>query len=129
MELFKVLWLWAGIYKMDTTFMQYPECKSTDKWMYLGPFLLNRETRQGCLLSPLLFALAVEPLAETIYICTDIVGFRRYTGKEKIALYADDALVFMGDTHTYLSTVISLIDTYWIFSVFYINLLLIGTNR
>lgn len=82
---------------------------------------MSTRTRQGCPLSSLLFELVVEPLAEAIRGCTNIVGFQRRTGEEKIALYADDALVFLGDTYTSLSTVISLIDTYGIFSGFYIN--------
>lgn len=87
----------------------------------LDPFFLNRRTRQCCPLSPFLFALPVEPLEEAIHSCTDIVGFRRSTGEEKIALYGDDTLVFLRDTNIYLSIVISLIDTYGIVSGFNIN--------
>lgn len=71
-------------------------------------------------MSLLLFALAVEPLVEAIR--DYIVGFHRCMGKEMKALYADDALVFLGDTHTSLSAVISLIDTYGTLSGFNINL-------
>lgn len=65
--------------------------------------------------------MAVEPLAEAILECPDIVGFRRCRGEEKIALFADDALVFLGDTYTSVSSVISLIDTYGTFSGFKIT--------
>lgn len=49
------------------------------------------------------------------------LGFHRATSEDKIAFYADDTLVFLGDTGSSLSAVMSLIDLYRSFSGFNIN--------
>lgn len=61
-------------------------------------FLLSRGTRQGYPLSLLLFALAIESLALAIRQSFGIRGFGQAGREDKIALYADDAFIFLGDT-------------------------------
>lgn len=58
-------------------------------------FQTQRGTRQGCPLSPLLFALAIEPLAEAIRTNPDIHGLTIADKQYKITLYADDVLIFL----------------------------------
>lgn len=84
-------------------------------------FPLHRGAQQGCLPSPLLFALALYPLATTIRQYSQIVGFCRQLGKEKIALYTDDNLLFLGVTTHSLVAGMSLITTYGCFSGSFIN--------
>ena len=62
------------------------------------PFQFSGGTRQGCPLSPLLFALAIEPVA--VWLCMDaqLRGFE-WSGdlSDLVALYTDDVLVFLSD--------------------------------
>lgn len=48
--------------------------------------------------APLIFALAMEPVALEVRQDRIMEGFRRRYREERIALYADDVLIFLGDT-------------------------------
>lgn len=60
-----------------------------------SPFSLYRGTRQGCPLSPLIFALAIEPLAQCIRMEPQIYGYSTKDTNNKISLYADDILLYI----------------------------------
>lgn len=74
----------------------------------LSPFSLFCGTRQGCLLSPLLVDLALEPLAHAIRQASQVEGIQIAGGEYTLALYAADALLFPSDPDT---SVPSLMDS------------------
>lgn len=83
-----------------------PEAKVEVNNEHSDKFRLMRGTRQGCLLSPLLFALAIEPLAISLRSSPGIKGFKRGEVEEKVILYTDDLLLLLGDTQNSLKETI-----------------------
>ena len=61
----------------------------------LRAFPLRSGTREGCLLSPLLFNIVLEVLATAIRQKKDIKGIQNGKQEMKLSLFADDMIVYM----------------------------------
>ncbi len=79
-------------------------------------FNLQRGTRQGCPLSPLLFAIAIEPLAIALRSSAQVCGIIRAGTVHKVSLYADDLLFFLSNPLSSIPQTLSILDIYSSFS-------------
>lgn len=86
-----------------------------------APFSLSRGTRQGCPLSPRLFALAIEPVAILLRSDPAVQGIPIGPLHEKISLYADDTLLYLKDDGISLRTALSVINEFGRYSGVCIN--------
>ncbi len=84
-------------------------------------FPLRRGTRQGCPLSPLIFALALEPLASAVRKNRNIKAIQAGKMEHKLLLYADDVLLLTTNPETAVPQILSLIDTFSFISGYKIN--------
>uniref|UniRef100_A0A803K2X3 Reverse transcriptase domain-containing protein n=1 Tax=Xenopus tropicalis TaxID=8364 RepID=A0A803K2X3_XENTR len=79
-------------------------------------------TRQGCPLSPLLYALSIEPLAAAIRCDPNITGITINSMQFKIALFADDVLLTLTNPIISLPNLHTLLENYGLISGYKINL-------
>ena len=85
-------------------------------------FPLGRGTRQGCPLSPLLFAIAIEPLAIALRQSVEFSGIVRHGLTHKLSLYADDLLIYTSNPVASVPYIVSILNQFWKLSGYKINL-------
>lgn len=85
-------------------------------------FSLSRGTRQGFPLSPLLFALAIEPLS--IMLKTSrFKGIYRKHLEHRVSLYADGLLLYISDPVSSASDIVNMLHQFGRFSGYKLNFL------
>lgn len=88
---------------------------------YSSYFSQNRSTRQGCPLSPLLFALAIEPLAIALRSDPRISGVLRCGRKQRVSLYADDLLLYLSDLDVSVPIILTVLENFGAISGYKLN--------
>lgn len=74
-----------------------PSARILTSGMISDPFPISNGKRQGCTLSPLIFAMVIEPLWEAIRSHPSISGMQIGPVVHKIGLSLDDSIVSMTD--------------------------------
>ena len=104
------------------TFFNAPRAQILTNGVLSDVFSLSRGVRQGCPISPLLFAIAIEPLAIAIRSDADISGIKIGPVEHKLSLYADDLLVFLTDPSNSLPSLLQCFQHYSAASGYKLNL-------
>ena len=78
--------------------------------------------KQGDPISPLMFNLSIEPLAQLIKSCVRISPITVGATSHSISLYADDTLVYMADVQRSLPVVLEILENFGYFSGYKVNL-------
>lgn len=99
-----------------------PKASATTNGKHSQYFQLSRGTHQGCPISPLLFALAIEPLSLTLKTSPSIIGIYRGTREHRVSLYADDLLMYAADPVSYAPHIIYALRRFGAFSGYKLNL-------
>uniref|UniRef100_A0A8C5LZP1 Reverse transcriptase domain-containing protein n=1 Tax=Leptobrachium leishanense TaxID=445787 RepID=A0A8C5LZP1_9ANUR len=122
--LFSVLWR-VGV---GDSFLRWTEalyCNPTARVRANGAlshsFDIRNGTRQGCPLSPLLFAISLEPLLESIRLNAGITGIQGHSSEHKVAAYADDLMFFVTNPVSSLPTLTRTLDDYGVAAGYRIN--------
>ena len=98
-----------------------PKSMVTTNGLRSSVFPVGRGTKQGCPLSPLLFIIALEPLAEAIRVNRAVKSITMGSREHKMLIFADDILVLMSDPQTSVPPMLDLVNSFSDISGYKIN--------
>lgn len=84
-------------------------------------FELERGTRQGCNLSPTLFAIFIEPLAQMVRQNEAIAGIEINDQQHVISLFADDVMVYLKNPSVTFEPLMQSLDQFGSYSGYELN--------
>lgn len=85
-------------------------------------FSLSRSTRQGCPLSPMLFAIAIEPFAISLRSMQEYTGVIRAKVEHKVSLYADDLLLYISHPSISVPAIMNKMNQFSLISGYKLNI-------
>lgn len=100
------------IYNTILSLYTCPSAAVFSSGFFARQFAITNGTRQGCPLSPLIFSLSVEPLAEMIRQSPGIAGFKIQNEEHKISLYADDILIMFTNPLHSITTLLKILNDF-----------------